>query len=540
MPAIRPSKIHPFTGRDLPWLLDARADSRADHPFLIFAPHAADPETWSYRAFRDAVVRFAGGLVSRGVRQHDFVVIHMENCIEFLIAWHALSRIGAVAVTTNTRSSEDELRYFLDHCGAACAITQPKFQSLLRRAGEKVEHLVVTLRDAGDHPETPREAEAISFEAVLAGDPALAPLRPADPLAFNSVQYTSGTTSRPKGVIWTHANALWGAKVSAEGLQLSETDVGHTCLPLYHTNALSYSHLATLWRGSTLVFQQKFSASRYWPCVTRHGCTWGVQIPFMLKALRDQPMPAHALKRWGLGSINPPAHIKAFGVPILGWFGMTETVSLPILSTLGLPGRVGSMGVLTPGYDIAVRREDGSHVDFGESGMLWIRGVAGVSMFEGYLNNPEATEEAYDPEGWFRTGDRVTPHADGYIVFDGRDRDMLRVGAENVAESEIERVLLASGLVTEAAVVGKPHPMLDEVPVAFVTISRTQNDPSEALLQVCREKLAAFKVPAEIHVVEDFPRVTLGKIDKKTLRASLRSRLADSDPVEIRLKPAPV
>lgn len=540
MPAIRPNRIHPFTGRDLPWLLEARADSRPDHPFLVFAPHDAPPEIWTYRSFRDAVARFAGGLASRGVRISDYVVIHMENCIEFLIAWHALSRIGAVAVTTNTRSSEDELSYFLDHCGAVTVITQPKFQSLLRRASPALKTLVVTERDAGDPATEARDGDAIRFESLLAGDVAEAPLRTPDPLLFNSVQYTSGTTSRPKGVVWTHANALWGAKVNAENLQLAEEDVGHTCLPLYHTNALSYSHLATLWRGATLVFQQKFSATRYWSCVTRHRCTWGVQIPFMLKALREQPVPEHSIRRWGLGSINPPVYMKAFGVPLLGWFGMTETVSLPILSTLGLPGRIGSMGVVTPGYEIEVRREDGSHVGFGESGMLWIRGVAGLSMFQEYLKNPEATEKAFDEAGWFLTGDRVTPHADGTIVFDGRDRDMLRVGAENVAESEIERVILASGLVTEVAVVGKPHPMLDEVPVAFVTLAGGQADPRERLLQLCREKLAAFKVPADIHVIDEFPRVTLGKIDKKSLRASLKSAPDGSDALKITNRPAPV
>lgn len=540
MPAIRPQRIHPFTGRDLPWLLEARARSRADHPFLVFVPNDAPPESWSYLAFRNAVAAFAGGLITEGVRQGDFVVIHMENCVEFLVGWHALSRIGAVAVTTNTRSSEDELGYFLEHCGAVTAITQPKFESLLLRAGRTLRRVVTTSRDAGDVPETPRTANTVPFERLLSANPDLAPLRPANPMAFNSVQYTSGTTSRPKGVVWTHANALWGAKVGAEGLQLNERDVGHTCLPLYHTNALSYSHLATLWIGATLVFQQKFSASRYWSCITQHGCTWGVQIPFMLKALRDKPIPKHSLRRWGLGSIDPPAYATTFGVPILGWFGMTETVSLPILSTLGLPGRVGSMGVVTPGYEIEVRREDGGHVEFGESGMMWIRGVAGVSMFDGYLNNPEATDKAFDEAGWFFTGDRVTPHSDGSIVFDGRDRDMLRVGAENVAESEIERVLLASGLITEVAVVGKPHPMLDEVPVAFVTVPGTEDDPRERLLEICREKLAAFKVPTEICVVTDFPRVTLGKIDKKTLRAGLKSGAAMSEVARASTTPTPV
>lgn len=514
--------IHPFTGRDLPWLLEARAQTRTDHTFLIFQPLEGEPQRWTYGAFRDAVVRLAGGLSAMGVAKGDFVVIHMDNCIEFLLAWHALSRLGAVAVTTNTRSAPDELAYFIEHCGARRAITQPRFEALIRAAGPSLDGIIVTEFDAGERPETPRSSASLPFEQAMAGDPALAPLRPAEPMLFNSVQYTSGTTSRPKGVVWTHANALWGARFTAGVLQLTETDIGHTCLPLYHTNALSYSHLGTLWAGGSLVFQTRFSARRYWPCVTAHDCTWGVQIPFMLKALRDLPVPEHRLTRWGLGSINPRLWASTFGIPLLGWFGMTETVSLPIVSTLNLPGRTGSMGVVAPGYEIEVRREaDGSHVDFGESGLMWIRGVRGVSMFMEYLNNAEATAAAFDEDGWFLTGDRVTPHDDGHIVFDGRGRDMLRVGAENVAESEIERVLLATGLVVEVAVVGKPHPMLDEAPVAFVTPMAGVSDPSEALLEACRARLASFKVPHEIRLIADFPRVTLGKIDKKSLRAEL-------------------
>jgi len=519
--AIVPGQLHPFVGRDLPWLLEARAATRADHPFLIFCPQEGPEQSWTYQAFLEAVVKFAGGLAQQGVTKHDFVVIHMDNCIEFLIAWHGCARLGAVAVTTNTKSSADELEYFIGHCGAKFAITEPGFEALVRTAAPHLSWVAVTDANAGEALKTASSSSAVLFSKLAEGDPSHAPLRPAEPLLFGSVQYTSGTTSRPKGVVWTHANALWGGRMGSSLCQITSDDIGHTCLPLYHTNALSYSHLSTLWAGSTLVFQTRFSASRYWSCVADHRCTWGVQIPFMLKALAGRDIPPHRLTRWGLGSINPVVAQKNFGIPCLGWFGMTETVSLPIVSTLSLPGRVGSMGTVSPGYEVQVRGELGEPVEFGQSGMMWLRGVRGISLFQEYLNNPEATETAFDEEGWFQTGDRVTPHADGHIVFDGRERDMLRVGAENVAESEIERVLLASGLVNEVAVVGKPHRMLDEVPIGFVTVIDLASDPTLALLDYCRSKLASFKVPAEIRIVTDFPRVTLGKIDKKTLRKSL-------------------
>lgn len=522
-PTAKPAgPLHSFTGHDVPWLLRSRASSRADHPFLIFAPFDAPAERWTYGAFAKAAERIAAELAARGVAKGDFVLLHMDNCPEFLLAWHACAWLGAIVVTTNTRSSADELGYYADHSSARVAITQPKYEALLRAAAPQMRWVAVTERDTGAVPDAPRSADAIPFEVFLASvAPAVAERAP-EPMAFNSVQYTSGTTSRPKGVVWTHANALWGARTNAINCDIRPEDIGHTCLPLYHTNALCYSHLATLWAGATLVFQPRFSASRYWPVVVEHQCTWGVQIPFMLKALMPLDVPKdHKLRHWGLGAQNPAPLMQKFGVPLLGWFGMTETIGLPIMSMHRLPGRDLAMGMPVPEYEVAVRREDSSHVDFGESGFLWLRGTPGLSLFYEYLNNPEATAKAFDEDGWFSTGDRVTPYEDGHIRFDGRERDMLRIGAENVAESEIERVVQGAGGVAEVAVVGKPHPMLDEVPVALVIAAGPREGLEDRILAACREKLADFKVPHEVRVIDDFPRVTLGKIDKKELRRRL-------------------
>ncbi|MGB5627335.1 MAG: AMP-binding protein [Woeseiaceae bacterium] len=519
--------FHPFVGQDVPRLLKARAEDRADHHFLIWAPFDGDEQRWTYGAFYQEVCRLAAGMRAKGVSRGDMVLLHMENCPEFLLTWHACSRLGAIVVTTNTRSSEDEMQYFLEDCGASVAITQPKFESMVRNAGPRLKWLAVTETDLGATPDTPRSGQALPFED-LRGDIEDAPLLDAEPLSVNSIQYTSGTTSRPKGVLWTHANALWGAQMNARHTTLRPDDVGHVCLPLYHTNALCYSHLATLWVGATMVLQPKFSASRYWKVCAEHHCTYGVQIPFMLFALMKHPVPEqHDFRLWGLGAENPGIISDTFRIPCLGWFGMTETISLPIISSVHLAGQEMSMGRPAPEYDIQVRREDGSHVDIGESGALWIRGIPGLSLFAGYLHKPEATAEAFDADGWFDTGDRVTPNDDGTITFNGRDRDTMRVGAENVAESEVERVVQGVPVVTEVAVVGKPDPMLGDVPVAFVQTIMPTPGIEEMVIAACREKLADFKVPVEVRVVDDFPRVTLGKIDKKLLRKTLADEVGE-------------
>jgi crotonobetaine/carnitine-CoA ligase len=520
-------KLHGCNRRNVPWLLKARAESRSDHPFIIWAPFDAPSQSISYGEFYQGVLSLAAGLRQRGVSPGDFVLLHMDNCPEFLQTWHACSQLGAVVVTTNTRSSEDELAYFIEHCGAGVAITQPAYAHRVARSGPKLEWIASLDHDAGAAAEEVLPAGSLAFADLLA-DAAGFEAVDSDPLAYNSVQYTSGTTSRPKGVLWTHANALWGARSNALVCDTRADDIGHVFLPLYHTNALSYSHLGTLWAGATIVLQPRFSASRYWDCVVEHQCTWGIQIPFSLKALMSQPIPEkHYFRRWGLGAHDPELIRQLIGIPCIGWFGMTETVALPIYSTLGLPGREMSMGLPSPEYEVQVRNAAGDDAAFGESGRLWIRGVPGISLFHSYLDNPDATARAFDEQGWFDTGDMVTATDDGFITFNGRSGDMLRVGAENVAESEIERVVSTVPGVLEVAVVGKPDDMLDEVPVAFVEAPGVETDAArsalaEQIIDLCSQQLADFKVPREVFVLTQIPRVTLGKLDKKTLRRQLR------------------
>ena len=482
---------------------------------------------WTYAEFGAEVAAFATALAARGVQSGQRVLIHLGNCPEFLIAWFACAHLGAVAVTTNTRSTAAELGYFAANSAAVGVITQPSLSPVVEACGVEFGFTIVTDTDQGAPAEAvvaPRE----SFDVALEHGRQLetVPVHPSDALAPNSVQYTSGTTARPKGVVWTHANALWGARTGAAVLELGPDDCTLVFLPLFHTNALSYSMLSTLWSGGTLVVQPRFSASRYWDAVVRNGCTWTSSIPFMLWALLEQPKPeSHRLRYWGLGATDVRVIREAFGLRTLGWFGMTETVTLTMCSEIGKPGRPGAMGTPVAGYEVEVVDDDGTPVPFGESGWLKIRGVPGVSLFLEYLDNPEATAAAFDTDGWFATGDLVTPFADGHIRFDNRGKDMLRVGAENVSAAEVERVIGTVPGVRESAVVGKPDRMLDEVPVAFVI---TFGEPqvgrdafARQIIDTCAAQLAPFKVPREVFIVDELPRVTLEKVDKKSLRARL-------------------
>ena len=522
--SIKSTATHPFTGRDVPWLLETQAQLRSDHPFLVWAPFEGDGLTWSYAEFADAVARAAAGLVARGVKLGDPVIIHMGNCPEFLVSWFACSWMGAVAVTTNTRSTASELAYFIEHSRATAVITQPALlDAVLAGAASSacVRFVACTSTDLGAVATVLLPDHVVPFEHVALPESPMVAVR-SDSLAPNSIQFTSGTTARPKGVVWTHANALWGAKTGASLLDLGPDDVTLIFLPLYHTNALSYSMLSTLWSGGTIVLHPRFSATRYWDAVIQHGCTWTSSIPFMIWALAEQPMPAnHKLRYWGLGASDVGIVKKLWNLSTLGWFGMTETITLCIMAEHRLPNRPMAMGVPVAGYEICVLRDDGTEAEYGESGWLKIRGVPGVSLFLEYLHNPEATDAAFDADGWFDTGDLVTPFGDGHIRFDNRGKDMLRVGAENVSAAEVERIIGAVAGVREVAVVGKPHKMLDEVPVAFVIAFTSDADLPARVIDACRANLADFKVPVEVIIVDDFPRVTLEKVDKKVLRQRL-------------------
>ncbi|WP_291864132.1 AMP-binding protein [Bradyrhizobium sp.] len=520
-----PGIVGPFAGLDVPWLLRMRAETRRDHPFLIWAPFDAPARIWAYGEFHDRVGSLAAGLAGRGINPGDFVLIHLDNCIEAMLAWFACVELGAIAVTTNTRSAPAEMEYFAGHCGAVAAITQPAYAEMVAAQCRGLRWLAVISHDAGAAPAqgfNPQRSD--SFEALFA-DSADRPRRAADPQAACSVQYTSGTTSRPKAVLWTHANALWGAKVNAAHQDLHQGDVHQTYLPLFHTNALAYSMLASLWVGGSCVIQPRFSASRFWSVALQHGCTWTSTIPFCMKALLEHEVPDnHRFRLWGT-AINDPPPFAAFGIKMIGWWGMTETITHGIVGEVDQPNVPMSIGRAAAEYAIRITDDDGAPTPVGGTGNLLIKGVPGLSLFSEYLHNEKATRESYDEHGYFITGDRVNLLDHGFIKFGDRAKDMLKVGGENVAASEIEQVIAVVPGVREAAVVAKKHPMLDEVPVVFIIptagVEGAPKGLHDTVMAACRSALADFKVPREIRFVDEMPRSTLEKVAKAELRKML-------------------
>jgi crotonobetaine/carnitine-CoA ligase len=497
------------------WLLQRWVTLSPDRNFLTWAPFDEPPRTWTWAQFARDVGRLQAGLLARGIGPGDRVVLALPNHPDFLLVWTALTGMGAVAVCLNPALSADEFAYVARHSGPRGAVVSHEAAQAVDAGMPDLEWLSVS-----------GASDADSVVALHAPEPT-ARTAPSPGMAPASVQYTSGTTARPKGVVWTQENCLWAGRVGAAHQGLTRADVNLIHLPLFHTNALSYSFLSSLWSGGQVVLQPKFSASRFWDVSVSHGVTWTSMVSFCLRALAGREVPqTHAYRGWGNSACLGPQPVTG-GVPVVGWFGMTETVSHPIVGGLTHPDAAGTMGRPATEYGVRVVDGDGADVAPGEAGHLWIRGVRGVSLFSEYLHDAEATRKSFTDDNWFVTGDRVRLDPGGTLSFLERDKDVLKVGGENIGAPEIERVLLSADGVREAVVVGRPDRMLGEVPVAFVIGAAGAALDADRLTTHCRGLLAEFKLPREIRIVDALPRATLDKVAKSRLRDLLAEEVRD-------------
>lgn len=510
-----------FAGQDLPVLLAHWAQAKPDHPFLIWEPRTGTGRQWTYRQFHDDVRAVAAGLHARGVERGDRILIHSENCPEMVLAWYACAQLGAVGVTTNTRSVSAEINYFADHTGCVGAITQPQFAVVVAESAPGLEWIVVTEDNSGDPAPAEQLAHGQGNFASLFADSDSLPQRPAEPMLPAGIMFTSGTTSRPKAVVHTHANALWAGRVGPKTIDMGGDDTYLVFLPFFHVNAQSWSFWTTLGVGGTVVLQPKFSSSRFWDIVTSHGVTHLSLIPFVFKAIAGQPVPDHQLKVGVFGLIVPELETM-LGCRVAPAYGMTETVIHAIGADPWQHYPVRSMGRATPGYEfVIVDPESDALCAHGEIGELWVRGTRGIQLFLEYYDNPEAMAASFTEDGWFKTGDMVRIGEEGNFFYCERDKDVLKVGGENVSAREIEDLCRQVPGIVDIAVVGRSHDMLDVVPVAFVITGSPEVDEGELskqIIELCTAKLADFKVPRAVYVVDDFPRATLDKVAKNQLR----------------------
>jgi crotonobetaine/carnitine-CoA ligase len=507
-------------GQDIPALLGHWADRKPDHPALVWDPGEGEGRAWTYAELRDDVHRLAAGLADRGLAVGDKVLVHSENCPEMVLAFLACATLGAVAVTTNTKSVTSEIAFFASKAQCVAAITQPQFAAMVAEAAPALKWIAVT-GDGGGGTER--------FDDLFAADPSAWGGRPAEPMLPFGIMFTSGTTNRPKAVVHTHANAIWASRLGPRNIDLGPDDRYLIYLPFFHVNAQSWSLFSVLGAGATAVLMPKWSTSRFWSMITKHGITHISLMPFAIPTIMDtEARPEEHTLRVGVFGLVMPMLDELLGIEVYAAFGMTETVTHSITGKPKeqLPDR--SMGHVSPGYEIAIVDQDtGKLCGEGESGELWLRGTRGIQLFLEYFDNPEANEKAFE-DGWFKTGDIVKMGPNGNVFYQERDKDLLKVGGENVSAREVEELVGTVPGVAQVAVVGKHHEFLDQVVVAFVITAPDAPEHAEleaAVISTCRESLADFKVPRAVYVVDEFPTGTLDKLLKNKLR-----EMADAEP----------
>ncbi|MCF8568400.1 AMP-binding protein, partial [Alicyclobacillus tolerans] len=340
-----------------------------------------------------------------------------------------------------------------------------------------------------------------------------------------SMLYTSGTTSNPKGVLITHANYVHAGEVMSKSIRLSPDDRQFIVLPLFHANAQYYSTMSALTVGASIALTERFSASRYFKQAKRANATVGSLFAAPIRMILRQPYdPKDAdnpLRTVWFAQTITPAQLeefeRKFDVKLLQLYGMTETVSTPLMNPID--GVRKNMGIGRPvlGAEVKLVDDSGQEVPPGEVGQILVKGVPGRTLMQGYFNNSSATQDALR-EGWLYTGDNARMDEEGYFYFVDRLKDMIKRSGENVAAGEVEKVILEHPAVFDCAVIGVPDEVRDESIVAYVILREGQTANPEGILDFCRQRLAKFKVPEAIEFIGELPRTSVGKIQKHVLR----------------------
>ena len=469
----------------------------------------------SYAEFDRRIRKVAGWLASRGIGPEDVVAVLMKNSTAFLELVFAVSHIGAVFLPINYRLSSDEVGYIVGNSGARLLIADEEFAAAA----------------PGSVPVVLLVAAAQASAAQLAPEAEGAPAHPRRPGDLMRLMYTSGTTDRPKGVMLTYENMYWKSADQALVLGLNADTRLLVVGPLYHVGALDLPGIAVLWHGGLLSIQRDFQPGPALAAIESEKLNAAWFAPVMTTALLAHPdrdrYDVSSLK-WviGGGEKTPEARIRAFSglfkqARYIDAYGLTESVGG---DTFMEPGReiekIGSTGRAVAHVEVEIRDNRGNRLAPGEDGEICLRGP---KVTRGYWKDPDKTAAAFFGD-WFRTGDVGHLDPEGFLYLTDRKKDMIISGGENIASSEVERVIYELPAVRECAVVGMPDERWGEKPVAVVVLAENSALDLTALANHCRSRLAGFKVPRELVIRDSLPRNPSGKVLKRVLRTELEAR----------------
>ena len=489
----------------------------------------------TYAEYHERVTRLASALVKAGVKPGDVVATLLPNIPAQAEAHFGVPACGAVLNTINTRLEADTVAYILDHGEAKVLFCDPQFLPMAAEAMERMSGpapLVIEVPD--DHAGVHGHGHYQQYEDFLAtGDADFEWIRPEDEWESIALNYTSGTTGRPKGVVYHHRGAYLNAMGQVLSWRITLRPKYLTIVPLFHCNGWCHTWMMPA-VGGTVVCCRDITAKNIFDAIADEGVTHFGGAPIVLNTLVNAPAAqrrefSQTVEVFTAGAPPAPAtlaKIEPMGFNITQVYGLTETYGPATECTWGpqwdelegdaraaIKARQGVSMPFMEGVAVMDAEMNGIAMDGKEQGEVMFRGNG---VMKGYLKNPEATAEAFKG-GWFHSGDIALQHPDTYLQIADRAKDIIISGGENISSVEVEGVLMAHPDVLLCAVVAKPDEKWGEVPCAFVELKDGHSADEASLISFARERLAGFKTPKKV-VFQELPKTSTGKIQKFELR----------------------
>jgi fatty-acyl-CoA synthase len=542
-------------------LMDQRADEMPDKEALVFNYTEIGLDLrMSYREYRDEVNRLAKGLIAIGVEKGDHVAVWATNVPEWIFLQLALAKVGAVIVTVNTNYRKDEIEYVLrqgdistlflmpEHRGNnylesvyAVApelkeLSDPVAQTLQCAALPRLKRVVLFSGDP--QPGTALYSQVMALSDKVSDEELKARQASVNPHEVAMMQYTSGTTGFPKGVMLTHHNLINQSHVACARGDLRDKERYVTAMPLFHIAGSLGGTIYCLYLGCTLIPLVSFDPLKQLELFAQEKGTFTFAVPTMLVAMLNHPrfpeFDLTSVRNIFTGATPVPVVLmeqikEKIGADCSIVFGMTETCGAVTQSfhTDSFELKAATVGLPIPHTSIKiVNPATGETCGFGQSGELWSKGF---SNMKGYYNMPEKTAETIDDEGWLHTGDLAVMRADGYINIVGRVKDMIIRGGENIYPAEIEAFLMRHTKIAEAQVVGIPDQFMGEEVCALVRVKSGEEMSEDEIREYCRAGISRHKVPKFFRFVESFPLTASGKVQKFVLREMLIKEMGLED-----------
>lgn len=494
---------------------------------LIFRDCEGGINEFSYSQLNEEINKTANFFLDLGIKKNEKVAVQLHNCPEFLMCWFGLAKIGAILVALNTQYTQEECDYIIKKCdGVAAAVIEEEFLPLYvtSRNRPNDDHDVKTILLARTAKQVPG---TLNFEKGRRAQPK--ELKNSRPLSSDDVAeilFTSGTTSKPKGVVLTQCNMLYAGTFTAWQLSLRYEDRYLTIMPAFHVDFQLNTVMPILTVGATLISVEKYSARRFWKQVCVYKATMTECIPMLVRTMMLQPQQDwekdHCVRDvfyyLALPDQEKDAFEKRFNVKLLNSYGLSES----LVGVIGDPpcGERKWPSIGKPGlsYEARIIDEDENELPPNNIGEIYIKGIPGRTLMKEYYHDTDATARTLNRDGWMHTGDKGYVDESGWFYFVDRKVNMIKRSGENISSTEIESILMAHPKVAEASVIGIPDPIRDQAVKAFVVFKDGEELTTDEIMEYCKCHMAKFKVPSVIEVVTSLPRTGTGKIQKKLLK----------------------